>query len=53
MLCLTYTHSPSDAAHPQALCVYIKQSTLACVITYAYNIVILTIEVTYQPNKIA
>ena len=29
-----YTHSPLGAACPQASCVYIRQSTIACVITY-------------------
>ena len=37
MLYLKYTHSPSGTAHPQASCVYIRQSTLSCVITYAYS----------------
>ena len=36
MLCLIYMHSPSGAAHPWASCVYIRQSILACVITYTY-----------------
>ena len=36
MLCLIYTHSPSGAARPRASCVYIRQSTLACVITITY-----------------
>ena len=36
MLCLIYTHSPSGTAWPQASCVYIRLSTLACVTTYAY-----------------
>ena len=31
-------HSPSGAACPQASCIYIKQSTLACVITYTYTL---------------
>ena len=37
VLCLIYTHSPSSAVRPQASCVYIKQSTLACVMTYTYS----------------
>ena len=37
MLCLIYTHSPSGAARPRASCVYIRQSTLACVITITYQ----------------
>ena len=40
VLCLIYTHSPSGAARPRGSCVYIRQSTLACVITITYNIVI-------------
>ena len=36
VLCLIYTHSPSGAARPRASCVYIRQSTLACVITITY-----------------
>ena len=37
VLCLISTHSPSGAAHPQASCVYVRQSTLACVITCTYT----------------
>ena len=40
MLCLIFTHSPSGAVRPRALCVYIRQSTLACVITITYYIYI-------------
>ena len=29
-------HSPSGAARPRASCIYIRQRTLACVITYTY-----------------
>ena len=36
VLCLIYMHSPEGAACPQASCAYIRQSTLACVITYTY-----------------
>ena len=32
VLCLIYTHLPSGIAYPQGLHVYIRQSTLACVI---------------------
>ena len=38
VLCLIYMYSPLGTAHPQALYVYIRQSTLACVITYTYMI---------------
>ena len=34
MRCLIYMHSPSGTAHPWALYIYIRQCTLACVITY-------------------
>ena len=37
VLCLIYTHSPLGTARPRASCVYIRQSTLACVMTYAYT----------------
>ena len=33
MLCLIYMHSPLGAVHPRALCLYIRQSMSACVIT--------------------
>ena len=36
MRCLIYMHSPLGAARPRALCIYIRQRTLACVITYTY-----------------
>ena len=36
VLCLIYTHSPLGAARPRASCVYIRQSTPACVTTYTY-----------------
>ena len=36
VLCLIYMHSPLGTARHWALCVYIRQNTLACVITYTY-----------------
>ena len=36
MPCLIHMHSPSGAASPRTSCIYIRQSTLACVITYTY-----------------
>ena len=32
--CPIYTHSPSGVACPWVLCIHIRQSTLACVVTY-------------------
>ena len=37
VLCLIYTYSPLSTVRPQVSCVYIRQSILACVKTYAYN----------------
>ena len=37
MLCLIYTYLPLGAVRPWALCVYIRQSTVAYVITYTYT----------------
>ena len=42
VLCLINTHSPSGAAHPRASCMYIRQSTLACVITYTCMYILCT-----------
>ena len=36
MVCLIYTHLPSGAACPQALCIYIRLSNHACVITFTH-----------------
>ena len=38
MLCLIHMHSSSGAACPRKSCIYIRQSTLACVITYTYRL---------------
>ena len=34
VLCLIYTHSPLGAARPRASCVYIRQSTLASILSW-------------------
>ena len=47
MLCLIYTHLPLGAACPLMLCIDIRQSTLACVITYAYNYVYINVHMVH------
>ena len=37
VLCLIYMQLPLGAVRPWALCVFIRQSTLACVKTYTYG----------------
>ena len=38
---LIYMHSPWGTAQPRALCIYIRQRTLACVITYTYVAIVI------------
>ena len=52
MLCLIYAHSPLDTVCLRISCVYIRKSTLTCVITYAYHIYIFEIKHRYQPHHI-
>ena len=42
-ICLIYMYSPSDAVHPRALCVYIRQTPRGCVITYTYSYSCITV----------
>ena len=37
MLCLIYAHDAHGSAAPKGECVYIRQSTSACVITNIYH----------------
>ena len=37
MLCLIYTHDARGRAAPGGKCIYIRQSTSACVITNIYH----------------
>ena len=37
MLCLVYMYLPLGAAHLRVSCIYIRQSTFACIITYIHT----------------